>query len=176
MTEEVWKDIPGFEGLYQVSNTGQVKSLSRTTRHTGKSGSVVIQPIRERILRATVNRRGYLSVGLRRAGRTDTREVHTLVASAFLGPRGEQDEQIRHVDGNRLNNHADNLRYGTRSQNQLDLYDYRGYHHKLRPDDVKDIRARLDRGELGKTLAKEYGVSNSTISAIKHREVYQWLM
>lgn len=175
MTEEVWRDIPGYEGAYQVSNMGRVKSLPRTTQHPGKSGSIVVQPIKERVLRFGVNTHGYYSVGLRRNGRTDTREVHTLVAAAFLGPRAESDEQIRHLNGDQTDNRAANLAYGTRSQNQLDLYNYRGFHHKLTAANVREIRARLEAGELGRNIAHDYGIADSTVSAIKHKEVYKWL-
>lgn len=168
--EEVWKDIPGYEGMYQVSNMGRVKSLPRVVPH-GSSKTT----IRERILRPGINRRGYRSVVLRREGKSITREVHVLVASAFLGKRTEKDEQIRHLNGIPTDNRAGNLAYGTRSQNQIDVYDYRGYHHRLTPTEVLDIRARLALGETGRMLAREYKVCDSMISAIKHREVYQWL-
>jgi len=111
---------------------------------------------------------------LRHDGKNRTYEVQRLVALAFLGPRPEGHE-TRHLDGNRLNNRLDNLAYGTRSQNQLDVYDYRGYHHRLTPANVLDIRARLAVGETGRALAREYKVRDSMISAIKHREVYKWM-
>lgn len=169
MDSEVWKDIPGYEGTYQVSSLGRVRSLDRLAegkKHTALKG---------RVLRAAVNRRGYLHVTLRKNGRSVSREVHVLVASAFLGLRGKEDEQVRHLDGNQLNNKVSNLRYGTRSQNQLDTYDYRGYHHKLTVSDVKDIRRRLSLGETGRSIAKRYGVGESNISCIKHGGTYRWL-
>lgn len=172
--EEVWKDIPGYEGMYQVSNMGRVKSLPRPAPVIREGKSLISRTLKERILTPCVNQRGYESLVLRHAGKNRTYEVQRLVALAFLGPRPEGYE-TRHLDGNRLNNRSDNLAYGTRSQNQLDVYDYRGYHHRLTPTDVLDIRARLAVGETGRALAREYKVCDSMISAIKRREVYQWL-
>lgn len=172
---EVWKDIPGYEGLYQVSDLGRVKSLPRITARVERSGRVVSQPIRERILKPAVNRRGYWSLALRLNGESVTHEVHTLVALAFLGPRASNDLQVRHLDGNSLNCALENLCYGTRSENQLDLYQYRGHHHRLTGDNVREIRARLAAGEQGRALAKEFGVGETNISAIKHRRTFAWL-
>ena len=171
----VWKDIPGFEGLYQVSDTGQVKSLPRVATRITKRGTEIKQPIRERVLKANTNKRGYQYVILRRDGFSVTREIHVLVAAAFLGPRPEGGYQVRHMDGDSLNNSLSNLQYGTRSENQLDLYAYRGYHHKLTPEDVLNIRSRLEAGETGRALAREYGVAETNISSIKHGGTYAWL-
>jgi hypothetical protein len=122
-----------------------------------------------------VNKRGYRSVVLRKDGKDITREVQVLVALAFLGRRAPGDEQVRHLDGDRLNNRVENLRYGTRSQNQLDTYEYRGRHHRLTPEDVQDIRRRLEAGEKGRAIAKLYGVCESNVSAIKHGGTFAWL-
>lgn len=171
MSTEVWKDIPGFEGLYQASNKGQIKSLPRTIERCDG----IVYRHKGRVLEQCISKRGYPHVVLRRAGKDVSREVHTLIAAAFLGPRCEGDEVIRHLDGDPTNNRIENLSYGTLSQNQLDLYDYRGYHHKLTPTDVQDIRRRLRAGDKGRDIAKTYGVSESNISCIKHRGTYKWL-
>lgn len=168
---EVWKDIPGYEGAYQVSSLGRVKSVTRTILRSDGIRYVV----HEKILRPCVNKRGYKSVVLRHNRKDVTREVHTLVAAAFLGDRGPQDEQIRHVDGDPLNNSVGNLMYGTRSQNQLDLYSYRGRHHRLTPDQAREIRKRREAGETGRSLAKEFGCSESNISEIVHGRSFAWL-
>lgn len=172
---EVWRDIPGYEGRYQVSNLGRVKSLPRITERVERSGKVVHQTIRERILKPAVNNRGYLSVVLRVDGKSVTHEVHTLVALAFLGARPSADAQVRHLDGERTNCKVVNLCYGTRSENQLDLYQYRGWHHRLSEADAQEIRTRLDAGEKGRDLAKEFDVCESNISAIKRRRTFTWL-
>ena len=172
---EIWKDIPGYEGSYQVSNLGRVKSLPRIVERCERSGRSVRQPIRERILRPGVNKRGYWYVVLRSGGRSVTRELHTLVALAFLGPRPNPAAQVRHLDGARSNCKAENLCYGTPSENQLDLYQYRGHHHRLTEANARAIRERLSRGEKGRDLAKEFGVSESNVSAIKHRRTFAWM-
>ena len=175
MSAEVWKDIPGFEGLYEVSDTGGVRSRSRPITRTYKSGHVARTEHKGRILRQGTNKRGYRFVVLRRDGWSVTREVHRLVAAAFLPKPTPGQTQVRHLDGDRLNNARANLAWGTASENQLDLYSYRGYHHRLTPDDVHEIRLRLSQGVTGRELAKQFGVSESNISEIKQGGSFAWL-
>jgi hypothetical protein len=114
---ELWTSIPGYEGFYEVSSYGNVRSLTRFVpygRHkgmtyTGKDLKLFISG-------------SYLSVKLARAGFTKTIYVHELVLLAFDGPRPELDGncQIRHLDGKRLNNVLSNLKYGTAKENGAD--------------------------------------------------------
>ena len=113
-TIEQWRDIPGHPG-YQVSDHGRVRSLDRTI--TTANGQV--RRLKGRAMRATLNQHGYPFVDLRNQGKRRVRTVHSLVAEAFIGTRPEGME-VCHNDGNKTNNHVDNLRYGTRSDNTLD--------------------------------------------------------
>jgi hypothetical protein len=103
---EAWAPIPRYQGLYEASSLGRIRSL----RRKGAPGGVI---------RQTVNMNWYLQVGLCRNGRRVTRVVHQLIASAFLGPPPPGLE-IRHLNGDQMNNRSSNLAYGTRSQNELD--------------------------------------------------------
>jgi hypothetical protein len=99
---ETWLPIPGYEGRWDVSTEGRVRSLPRRRTRGG-------------ILRQRINKRGYMSLVLG----SETHEVHRLVALAFIGPRPVGHE-VRHIDGDRQNARASNLAYGTRSENVLD--------------------------------------------------------
>ena len=112
---EEWRDIPGYEGMYQVSNLGQVRSIGRTvTRSDGQ-----VHRYKGNILRTPLNQRGYQVVNLCIQGKCQMRTVHSLVAETFIGTRPEGME-VCHNDGSKTNNHVDNLRYGTSSENKLD--------------------------------------------------------
>ena len=113
MSEIEWRPVPGWEGHYEVSNHGQVRSLERTA-----TNGRVIAP---RLLQPTRNQDGYLVVGFRREGNQirQAMTVHKAVMLAFVGPRPEGQE-VRHLDGNPGHNKLSNLRYGTRSENNLD--------------------------------------------------------
>lgn len=106
MTE--WRPVVGWEGLYEVSDTGLVASLPRPARRT----RVIIRP--------SAGTGGYLQVILTSGSIRETAKIHILVGTAFLGPRPDG-MHTRHLDGDPQNNRIENLRWGTASQNQQDV-------------------------------------------------------
>lgn len=106
--KEVWKDIPGYEGMYQISNLGRVKSLGSTIREGWN--------LKEKILKLTKEPKGYLKVGLRKNGKIKTVRVHRLVAESFVA-NPENLPEVNHKDENKENNLADNLEWCTTKYN-----------------------------------------------------------
>lgn len=104
MTEEIWKDIAGYEGKYQVSNLGNVKSLNYN--RTGK----------EQILTPIKNPKGYLIVGLSKNCISKQHYIHRLIAQAFI-ENPENLPQVNHIDENKFNNRVDNLEWCTAEYN-----------------------------------------------------------
>jgi hypothetical protein len=129
------------------------------------------------------DRDGYLEVRPYHNGRARTRRVHQLVCEAFHGERPSPEHEVRHLNGERTDNRASNLRWGTKAENVADMVRHgtaggpKGSTHpnaKLSEQQVREIRARHDFGrELQKDLAKEYGVSAMLISRIVRRK--SWL-
>ena len=112
-TTESWKNIKGYEGLYQVSNMGRVKSLERTV--TRKNG--IKQTIRERILKPSTDKDGYLLVSLYNGrGKVKTFKVHRLVCEAFY-ENPKKKPCVNHIDENKTNNKASNLEWCTYKEN-----------------------------------------------------------
>ena len=155
---ERWATVPEHP-KYEVSTFGRVRSLL---------GTLISQNIRSH---------GYCAVVLRSEGTRKTKEhlVHRLVASAFL-ERTPERTTVAHFDGNRLNNHVDNLRWATPFENKQD--DFRngkvsqGENHpcsKFSNDDVRMIRADVRKNV---EIARQYGVNPSSISEIRSRKTY----
>lgn len=113
MNEE-WRDVPGWEGFYAVSNMGRVKSLARSVRRP--SGNTTVP---ERELKFYVSTDGYHVVKLARDAKKTSMRVHRLVLEAFVGVCPDGMEGC-HNDGSPVNNHLDNLRWDTRSANSHD--------------------------------------------------------
>lgn len=111
MSDEVWANIPGLEGAYQVSSLGAVRSLSRTIV---KSNGAV-HHVAGRTLKGSLNSNGYPSVCVSRKFRT----IHRMVAQAFLGPAPGGATDVNHINGDRSDNRVENLEWATRSQNML---------------------------------------------------------
>lgn len=110
--DEIWKPVDGYEGLYEVSSLGRVKSLTRTRRQPAKNGSTSTHTYEGRILHPVRQNNGYLNVNL--CGKVVG--VHRLVAAAFI-PNDDNLPQVNHLDGNKANNVAENLEWCTAKQN-----------------------------------------------------------
>lgn len=109
---EIWKDIKGWEGCYKVSNKGRVKALNRDVLYSNGK----VYKYRERIMKAKVNKSGYVTVCLSKNGYYCNKRLHQLVIAAFLDrPKGCG--QINHKDENKQNNELSNLEYCTGKYN-----------------------------------------------------------
>lgn len=106
--QEEWKPIVGYEGLYEVSNFGQIKSLERITNNNIH--------ISEHIQTQRIGETGYMYVGLCKEGVKANKRVHRIVAIAFV-PNPENKPQVNHKDENKQNNNADNLEWVTGTEN-----------------------------------------------------------
>lgn len=168
---EVWKDIPGYEGRYQASTEGRIRSVDHRVRVV-PHGTEATRLMNGRVLRPGRSKSGHLSVVLGHGANGSP--VHQLIMLTFVGPAPEGCE-ICHNDGNPCNNALNNLRYDTRSENIKDVVRQGGRWRKLSAEDVKDIRQRLECGERGADIARDLGVSPTSISAIKLGRNYSWL-
>lgn len=121
---EIWKDIKGYEGFYQVSNLGRVKSLERDVYYPN---GTIIRHIEEKILVPSLDGGGYPFVQLHKNRKMKTMKVHRLVAMAFI-PNPENKPQINHKDEVKNNNAVENLEwcdasfninYGTRTKRSV---------------------------------------------------------
>ena len=100
---EQWKDIEGYEGIYQISSHGRVRSF--------KNGKI-------KIMKPRINDKGYNTACLRKDGKSKYKLVHRLVAEAFI-PNNDGKPYVNHIDGNKLNNNINNLEWVTPSENTL---------------------------------------------------------
>lgn len=115
--EEIWKDIKGYEGSYQASNLGNIKSLERMVQ-----GKIGMRICNERILKILIGKRGYYTVNLGNGtGRCAIKTVHRLVAIAFI-PNPENRPCVNHIDGNKLNNNINNIEWCTYSENNIHAF------------------------------------------------------
>lgn len=130
MENEIWKPVVGFEGLYEVSSYGRV----RTVLHYTKRGNSDHALVKERILKFFLSRKGYYCIKLRKDGAAIHKKVHRLVAEAFL-PNPENKTQIDHIDTNKLNNAVSNLRWATPSENKNNALT-RALHSQIQSQEV----------------------------------------
>lgn len=175
MNNEETKEIPGYEGLYSISNNGEVYSHRKP--FFGVDGK--IKRFRFIKLRPSVDRKGYLQVSLRKDGKSITKKVHRLVLISFIGINKDKNI-VNHKNSIRNDNRLSNLEWCTQSENIRHAFDFGNMTKKgsnsgraiFSEKDVILIRKRLASGERSIDLAKEFGVHKNTISGIKNR--YNW--
>lgn len=114
---EQWRDIPGYEGRYQVSDLGNVRSLDRVVFQRSKFGQLIGRNFKGKLLRQQQCSNGYIEVHL---GANNQKLVHRLVALAFI--EGDQSLQVNHKNGNRRDNRVENLEWATCSENHCHSY------------------------------------------------------
>ena len=110
---EVWKDIEEFNGVYQISNLGRLKSKERIVNHP--KGKCLLK---EKYLSEVKNKKGYIEFQITYDSRHYSRKAHRLVAIAFI-PNPENKPQVNHIDGDKTNNSVENLEWCTNSENQI---------------------------------------------------------
>lgn len=163
--QEKWLPVPAWDGLYEVSDLGRVRSLRRRTVNGWRGGQ---------ILRQAPDGGGYLIVSLADAAsrRKATPKVHRLVMAAFVGPP-PAGQITRHGPNGKLDNRLVNLSYGTHQDNSDDQvrdgtkpYGETSYKAKLTWDAVDSIRSRFSSGESLKVLAADHGVTPANIRFI----------
>ena len=166
--QEVWKDIVGYEGLYQVSNLGNVKRLS------GYRGNGKQYFVKEHVRKQFANKDGYLRIVLSKNNKTKKFMVHRLVAEAFI-PNPMNLPQVNHIDENMQNNCSINLEWVTQKENS---------NHGTRNERISNARKNMPKGkndykrkpvycfELDKVFdgidiaAKELGLTATNISNV----------
>ena len=161
--EEVWKDIKDFEGLYQVSNLGNVKRLQ---------GKWVNQ---ERLIKSKLDRYGYPFYTLSKKKKLKNKTSHRLVAKAFI-PNPLNKLTVNHINGIKTDNRVENLEWNTNLENKQHavssgLTNLKGTNHprcKLSDKQVLEIR-EIGFSQTRTSLSKKYGVSRITISRIIER-------
>lgn len=116
-----WKDVVGYEGLYKVSNDGQVMSCARVVQHPNNQFAKT-QTYPDRIMKLKKNKHGYMEVKLSKNGHRRDWMVHRLVAFAFID-QVEGKPYIDHIDGNKANNTVKNLEWVSMAENNQRAYD-----------------------------------------------------
>lgn len=113
---EIWKDIKGYEGLYQISSRGRVRSLDRDIEQISRGGNPYKRRMKGMLIKPGILNSGYEVVWLQKEGISEALTVHRLVAKAFI-PNPNDKNDVNHLDGDKTNNELSNLEWVTRSEN-----------------------------------------------------------
>ncbi len=174
---EEWKEIEGYEGYYEVSSLGRVRSIPRAIE---RSDGVILN-LKSRIRKTVFNYWGYERVPLALNCKKKTYSVHRLVAKTFLA-NTKNKKEVNHIDGNKANNCVENLEWSTRKENQLHACSLnpgvnkgsRNSRAKLTEHDLIKIKElREQHSYTHKKLGEMFGVGESTISMFLRGQTWQ---
>lgn len=167
---EIFKDVNGYEGIYQISNLGRLKSLSRRVSCRNST-----RLTKEKFLKPAIKDTGYLKFGLKKLGIEKQFVLHRLIAIAFI-PNPLNLTQVNHKNGIKTDNRIDNLEWCTPSENLKHAYaeglkiSVKGSNHfksKLKESDINEIRQLYKiKGNTQFSISKIYNVSRSAIKDV----------
>ncbi len=184
MKEEIWKDVEGYEGRYQVSNLGRIKSLARYIETTSRWGGNFYLLRKERIMKPGKSPNGYRIVTFHTDGKPKHFTVHRVVAMCFL-PNPNNLESINHKNGNKEDNSAHNLEWCTHQENVLHAYNS-GIRVSVKGSKVNG--AKLDEAQVrtiksinisevsNSAIGRYFNVSAGAISAIRTGKTWGHLL
>lgn len=182
---EIWKDIEGHEGYYQISNCGRAKGIYREFECNNKYGSKSIRKVKPVILRQVFSRKnGYLVIGLSKNHKFSNKSIHTLVARAFIeNPKNKP--QVNHKRGDKTRNHYTLLEWSTAKENTAHAIESglrkpqasgdKSGKNKITEAQVKELRNTYKPGD-SKLFAAKYNVSESNIFAILQRRRWKHVL
>lgn len=166
----IWKPVVGYEGWYEVSNMGRIRSLDRTI--VDKNG--LVKHLSGKILKPNKQVHGYLGVYLCKEKKRPFL-IHRVVAEAFIGsPKSGQ--QVNHKDLNKENNRVSNLEWVSRSENARHAEENITHRNsKLNREKVLKIRRLIKFGTKIPKIASLFGVSTSSIDKVRYRITWSWV-
>lgn len=172
--KEIWKDVIGFEGYYQVSNMGRVKSLTRVSNYCIRKG---------KILSLKKTNTGYLEGNFSLFGKRTMFRVHREVAKSFLKNDCNY-ETVNHIDGNKLNNKVTNLEWVSIQKNIEHAFKNglrsstgeKNCKSKLTENDVIKIKEFISLGYSDLFISKKYDVSGAAIWSIRNNVTWKHLL
>lgn len=168
---EEWRDIPGYEGCYQASSFGRIRSLDRTITHIDHWGRTVARHKKGKILRLAKQSNGYLFIQLGRASSQTT--IHALVALTYLGDR-PHDHDIHHINDQKTDNRSVNLEYIPESDHMSMHLKGNTRTAKITEDQAREIfRLYHEEHRTASQIAPLYDISTSSVLRIKRGEAWQ---
>ena len=166
---EEWRDIIGYEGYYQVSNLGRVKSLPRVVR-TDK-----LFNIKGSIKKSSINTKGYFVTSLRINNKSEVKYLHRLIAETFISNPNNY-PQVCHKNDIKTDNTLDNLYWGTPKDNTADCIrngTFISSNTLLKVEQVKEIRRLLTEGFSCSNISLKFLVNAKTINDIKNNKIWK---
>lgn len=164
---EIWKDIPEYEGLYEASNYGRVRTKEGKTTYANWKNGTRKRVWKQRVLKQKTDKNGYKRVTLYKDGEPKTFLVHRLVAFCFI-PSVDGKENINHIDGDPSNNYVDNLEWADYRDNLLHAFENKLNKSQqpvyLKNKKTEEIKRFSSKAEASRYLNKNNGYISNVLN------------
>ena len=171
----IWKDVKGFEGLYEVSNTGEVRTVERTILRKSKLGKLSEYLIKSSIKKPYKNKSGYVTIAIVKDNKTITTYLHRIIAEAFVERILETDIVVNHINGIKNDNRIENLEWVTSSTNNVHALDtgLRSTRKSMTPEFIESVLELRNQGLLISEIATKLSTTNAIIQGITSGNTYK---
>jgi len=172
---ENWKEVKGFEGFYEVSETGIVRTLERYSNRKSKLGNPSPLVIKSKIKLANLSKTGYLTIALVKKNKTYTTYLHRIIAEAFVEGKKDEKYVVNHINGIKTDNRIENLEWVTSSQNNIHALDKKLRRTRNDVDEafVKSVMELRKKNLTNKNIAELLKSSASRIQGITSERTYK---
>ena len=171
---EIWKPVKGYEGIYEVSNIGNVRSLDRSViKYNALTKRDNILHIKGQIMKPSINKYGYYYLSLSKDGNRKSHLVHRLVAEAFIDNPNNL-PQVNHIDENKLNNNVDNLEFITLEDNVKYSLNQEIYKLDLDGNIIEKYTSINEAGRQNNMkISNKFGFPSSIVRAVEKEYEYK---
>lgn len=177
---ELWLPVVGYEGLYEVSDHGNVRSLNKTFIQRSATGKIYKRPKKAKDLKLGLDRHGYYRISLNANGKIKNCGVHQLVLLAFVGSKPTEKHIVNHKDGNPKNNHVSNLEWVTYSENSQHAVDTglspkgeKCSWAKLTEETIRQVKLTWMSGVNQREISRRFSIDYRAIGQIIHESSWR---
>ena len=177
LQNEVWKPVKGFEGFYEVSNLGQVKTVERTILRKTALGKFSEYVVKEAIKKPYQNKIGYVTIAIVKENKTITTYLHRIIAEAFVERVSELDNVVNHINGIKNDNRIENLEWVTSSINNIHALDtgLRNTRGSMSLEFVNSVLELRKKGLINSEIANQLKTTEAIVQGITSGKTYKRL-
>ncbi|MDF2931245.1 MAG: prophage LambdaSa2, endonuclease family protein [Chryseobacterium sp.] len=172
---ENWKEVKGFEGFYEVSETGIVRTVERVSNRKSKLGNPSSIVIKSKVKLANLSKVGYLTIALVKENKTYTTYLHRIIAEAFVDRKKDEKYVVNHINGIKTDNRIENLEWVTSSQNNIHALDKNLRRTRKDVDEafVNSVMELKNKNLTNKNIAELLNSTENRVQGITSERTYK---
>lgn len=175
LENEIWKPVKGFEGLYEVSNLGEVKTVERTILRKSALGKFSEYLVKSAIKKPYQNKSGYVTIAIIKENKTITTYLHRIIAEAFVERISETDIVVNHINGIKNDNRIENLEWVTSSTNNVHALDtgLRSTRKSMTKEFINSVLELREQGLVHSEIATKLKTTIAIVQGITSGNTYK---